>query len=64
MNMRPDNKPISQELHHEIFGSILDRNQMTPYLLLKADTYETALRQATRASIPPASCSRWVIQGR
>ncbi len=48
MNMRPNNKPVSQELHHEIFGSILDRNQMTPYLLLKADTYETALRQATR----------------
>jgi uncharacterized protein (TIGR04562 family) len=46
--MRPNNKPLSQELHHEIFGSILDRNQMTPYLLLKADTYETALRQTTR----------------
>ena len=48
MENRPDNEPVSQELHHEIFGSILDRNQMTPYLLLKADTYETALRQATR----------------
>ncbi|UOA10242.1 MULTISPECIES: hypothetical protein [Methylobacter] len=38
----------SQELHHEIFGSILDRAEMTPYLLLSADNYQTALRQATK----------------
>ena len=48
MDMRPDNEAVSQELHHEIFGSILDRNEMTPYLLLRAGNYETALRQATR----------------
>src|SRR5450759_5146080 len=38
----------SQELHHEIFGSILDRAEMSPYLLLSADNYQTALRQATK----------------
>jgi len=38
----------AQELHHEIFGSILDRTEMTPFLLLPAINYETALRQATR----------------
>ena len=38
----------SQELHHEIFGSILDRVEMIPYLLLSADNYPTALRQATK----------------
>ena len=38
----------SQELHHEIFGSILDRVEMTPYLLLSADNYQTALRQAAK----------------
>ncbi len=38
----------SQELHHEIFGSILDRTEMTPYFLLPAGNYETALRQATK----------------
>lgn len=37
-----------QELHHEIFGSILDRNEMTPYLLMGADNYKTALKQAAR----------------
>lgn len=37
-----------QELYHEIFGSILDRTEMTPYLLLRAGKYETALRQATK----------------
>jgi uncharacterized protein (TIGR04552 family) len=42
------NSSSNQELHHEIFGSILDRSQMTPYLLLRAENYETALRQATR----------------
>ena len=38
----------SQELHHEIFGSILDRAEMSPYLLLSVDNYQTALKQATK----------------
>ena len=38
----------SQELHHEIFGSILDRIEMSPYLLLSADNYQTALKQAAK----------------
>jgi uncharacterized protein (TIGR04562 family) len=38
----------SQELYHEIFGSILDRTEMTPYLLLRSDGYITALKQATK----------------
>jgi uncharacterized protein (TIGR04562 family) len=38
----------SQELHHEIFGSILDRTEMTPFLLLPAGDYATALSQATK----------------
>jgi uncharacterized protein (TIGR04562 family) len=37
-----------QELHHEIFGSILERTEMTPFLLLPAVNYETALGQATK----------------
>ena len=37
-----------QELHHEIFGSILERTEMTPYLLLPARDYETSLKQAAR----------------
>ncbi len=37
-----------QELHHEIFGSVLDRTEMTPYLLLRAGDYESALAQAAR----------------
>ena len=36
------------ELHHEIFGSILDRSEMTPFLLLPATDYETALAQASK----------------
>lgn len=36
------------ELYHEIFGSILDRTEMTPYLFLPAKDYPWALRQATR----------------
>jgi uncharacterized protein (TIGR04562 family) len=36
------------ELYHEIFGSILDRTEMTPYLFLPASSYTIALRQATR----------------
>lgn len=38
----------SQELHHEIFGSVLDRDDMTPYLLLRTENYATALRQAAK----------------
>ncbi len=40
--------PSSQELHHEIFGSILDRTEMTPFLLLPATDYSTALSQASK----------------
>jgi len=40
--------PSGQELHHEIFGSILDRTGMTPYLLLRTADYESALKQATK----------------
>lgn len=43
-----NNTTSSQELHHEIFGSILDRTEMTPFLLLPAGNYETALKQATK----------------
>lgn len=38
----------SQELHHQIFGSILDRTGMTPYLLMPAENYQTALKQAAK----------------
>ena len=38
---------IQDELYHEIFGSILDRTKLTPYLLKRSDGYEPALRQAT-----------------
>jgi uncharacterized protein (TIGR04552 family) len=37
-----------QELHHEIFGSILDRDDMNPYLLMGTETYDSALKQATK----------------
>jgi len=40
--------PPRHELYHAIFGSILDRTEMTPYLLLRSATYRSALRQATR----------------
>jgi uncharacterized protein (TIGR04562 family) len=40
--------PSNQELYHEIFGSILDRTEMTPYLLLPSGNYESALKQATK----------------
>jgi uncharacterized protein (TIGR04562 family) len=43
-----DHTPKNQELHHEIFGSILDRTEMTPFLLLQAKDYATALFQAAR----------------
>ncbi|MBI5847902.1 MAG: hypothetical protein HZB31_08135 [Nitrospirae bacterium] len=36
------------ELHHEIFGSVLDRTEMTPFLLLPAKEYVSALAQAAR----------------
>ncbi|MBI5634775.1 MAG: hypothetical protein HZA15_15005 [Nitrospirae bacterium] len=36
------------ELHHEIFGSILDRTEMTPFLLRPANDYATARAQAGR----------------
>ena len=38
----------SQELHNEIFGSILDRVELSPYLLLPAYDYQTALKQAAK----------------
>ena len=41
-------KSSSTELHHEIFGSTLDRSEMTPYLLLSADNYSKALLQSTQ----------------
>jgi len=41
-------RPPDQELHHEIFGSILDRTEMTPFRLLPARDHATAIRQATR----------------
>ncbi len=40
--------PASQELYHEIFGSILERTEMTPFLLLPSRDYATALSQAGR----------------
>ncbi len=43
-----DETQPDQELHHEIFGSILDRTEMTPFLLQPAADYATSLRQATR----------------
>jgi uncharacterized protein (TIGR04552 family) len=43
-----DTTPEGQELHHEIFGSILDRTEMTPFLLLPATDYASSLRQAAR----------------
>lgn len=39
---------MQQELYHEIFGSILDRREMTPYLLQNCSGYEDALKQASR----------------
>lgn len=37
-----------QELHHEIFGSVLDRADMNPYLLRGIATYDAAMKQATK----------------
>ncbi len=39
---------LEQELHHEIFGSILDRTQMRPFLLQPATDYFSSLRQASK----------------
>lgn len=38
----------NHELHHEIFGSILDRSELRPYLLLAAHDYASALRQTSK----------------
>jgi len=43
-----EDTPADQELHHEIFGSILDRTEMTPFLLLPARDYTASLKQAAR----------------
>jgi uncharacterized protein (TIGR04562 family) len=43
-----DNILLDQELHHEIFGSVLDRTEMTPFLLLPARDYASALKQVTK----------------
>jgi len=43
MDIEPD-----QELHHAIFGSILDQTEMTPFLLQPATDYFSSLKQATR----------------
>ncbi len=43
-----DGIPSRQELHHEIFGSILDRTEMTPFLLLPTRDYPAALSQAAK----------------
>jgi len=39
---------MKQELYHEIFGSILERKDLIPYLLRDCPDYKTAMRQATR----------------
>ena len=41
-----DDTNSGQELHHEIFGSILDRTEMIPFLLLPAGDYASSLIQA------------------
>ena len=46
-----ENMPLDQELHHEIFGSILDRTEMTPFLLLPARDYASALKQVTKMMV-------------
>jgi uncharacterized protein (TIGR04552 family) len=38
----------NHELYHEIFGSVLDRTEMTPYLLSGIEGYESALARATK----------------
>ncbi len=39
---------MEQELYHEIFGSILDRHEMTPYLLQNCNDYNDAISQTTK----------------
>ncbi len=46
--MQKSDTQSGSELHHEIFGSILDRTEMTPFLLLPAKDYAAALVQASR----------------
>jgi len=48
MNANKNHPSADQDLHHEIFGSTLDRTEMTPYLLLGVENYESSLRQAAR----------------
>ena len=48
MNRNSEHHSTGQDLHHEIFGSILDRAEMTPYLLLRTDSYTSAMRQAAK----------------
>ncbi len=36
-----------QELYHEIFGSVLDRSELTPYLLRDCSGYDDALERAS-----------------
>ena len=43
MDASPD-----KELHHAVFGSILDQTEMTPFLLQPATDYFTSIKQATR----------------
>jgi uncharacterized protein (TIGR04562 family) len=35
------------ELYHEIFGSVLDRSELTPYLLRDCDGYQSAMKGAS-----------------
>jgi len=42
---------LDQELYHDIFGSILDRTEMRPFLLLPASDYATALKQVTKMMV-------------
>lgn len=39
---------MQQELYHEIFGSILDRSDMTPYLLRNCGGYEEAVCRSNK----------------
>lgn len=48
METRKHHLAESHDLYHEIFGSILDRSEIAPYLLLKTHDYESALRQTTK----------------
>ena len=40
--------PPGHELHHELFGSVIDRTEMAPYLLLRVGRYVDAISQATK----------------